>query len=356
MKDYFKYFFVITIVVLGLLSYFVIEPFIVAILSGLTLAYVLHPIFQRLNKRIKSEAITAFLMSLVVIILLSVPTVFLIKETADEARFFYISTKAKLFNGDMFEAACPDADGGACHLVNQVREFLAEPQVRSYLETTIAKFSDFILDEASAMIFSLPRIFLGLFVAFFVCFYATLEGKKWVERAKGLLPIKKKYQKEIFVKIDHITHAVIYSSVLVALIQGALGGIGFYIFGVNSPILFGILMSVLALIPFLGTAIIWAPAGGLLVLDGYLQAESSLMLRGVLLLAYGLLIVSSIDNILKPRLIGEAARVHPVVILVGVLGGISLLGFIGFVIGPLILSMFMAFLDIYEREKRVIVK
>jgi len=355
-KDYFKYFFVIVIVILGYLSYLVVEPFIGALLTGLILAYVFHPIFKRLNKRIKSEKLTAFLMSLAIIILVTVPTAVILKETSEEARFFYITSKQKLFNGNIFDVQCQDPTSSLCHSLDYIKDMLAEPTIRTYVEQAILKFSDFVLEEASGLIFSLPRIFINAFVAFFVCFYATLEGKHWVDRTKKLLPIRKRFQHEIFNKIDNITHGVIYGSVIVALIQGALGGLGFFIFGVNSPILFGILMSVFALIPLLGTALVWGPAALIMLIEGYIEGQTGLLWRGALLLLYGILVISSIDNILKPRLIGGAAKVHPVLILLGVMGGIYLLGFIGFVVGPLILTLFMAFLEVYEREKEVFFK
>lgn len=346
----------IIIVILGWLSYLVLEPFIVAILTGLVLAYFFYPVFKRLNKKIKNKNLTAFIMSLVIIILLAVPTIFIIKETADEARLFYITAKAKLFNGNIFDVECPDPTTAVCQAILSTKKFISQPEVRSYIESGIAKFSEFVLDEASDLVLSLPRIFVSLFVVFFVCFYAILEGRNWVKKIKNLLPIKKKYQKEIFVKIDNISHGVIYGSVFIALIQGALGGIGFFIFGVNSPILFGILMSIFALIPLVGTGIIWAPAAFMMMLEGYIEGETSLLVRGIGLALYGLLIISTVDNILKPRLIGKSTGVHPVVVLLGVLGGISLLGFIGFVVGPIILSLFIAFLEIYEREKKVFMK
>lgn len=327
-----------------------------AVIAGMVMAYLLHPVFKKLNKKFKNEAVTAFVISMVIIILLAVPSVFLIKETSDEARFFYITAKQKLFNGAFLNIDCPNEEAPFCQLTAGVRDFISQPEVRVYIESGIVKFSDFILTEASSWIFSLPRIFLLLFVAFFVCFYGTLEGESWAKKFKKLLPIKKKYQRQIFKKIDNITHAVIYGSLFIAIIQGTLGGIGFFIFGVNSPVLFGILMAVFALIPFLGTAIIWVPASLMMVLEGFVDNETGVLIRGVLLLVYGALIISTVDNILKPRLIGKQAEVHPITVLVGVLGGISLMGFIGFVVGPLIISLFIAFLEVYEKEKEAFLR
>ncbi|MFQ5620928.1 MAG: AI-2E family transporter, partial [Candidatus Nanoarchaeia archaeon] len=149
---------------------------------------------------------------------------------------------------------------------------------------------------------------------------------------------------------------VIYGSLVIALIQGALGALGFMIFGVGSPILWGLVMSLFALVPFIGTPIIWGPAGLLLVIDGFVDGQTNLVAKGIGLLIYGTLVISTVDNILKPKLIGKKAKIHPIVVLIGVLGGLSLLGFVGFVVGPLVLALFEALIEVYEKEKRAVLK
>ena len=349
-------FFIIVLIVMGYLSFLVIQPFIAAILSGIVLAYLLHPVFKRLNKRFRNENLTAFVMSLAIIVIIALPAVFMIKETSQEARFFFITAKQSIASDRFLNIDCPDENATFCRMTAGIREFIGEEDVKNYIYQGITKASDFVLSQASIWVFSLPRIFLLIFVTFFVCFYGTVEGESWVKKFKGLLPIKKKYQKEIFKKLDTITHAVIFGSLLIAAIQGLLGGLGFYLTGVHSPVLWGMVMSVFALVPFLGTAVVWLPITLLMILEGIVESNNLVLIMGVCLFLYCALIVSTIDNILKPRLIGKKAEVHPITVLVGVLGGISLLGFIGFIIGPLILSVFIAFLEVYQKEKEAFLK
>jgi len=148
-----------------------------------------------------------------------------------------------------------------------------------------------------------------------------------------------------------VTFAVFYGNIFVAIIQGILGGVGFFVLGVESPVLWGFVMILFALIPYFGTAIIWLPAALNLLFKGYLENDASYTARGIILIVYGILVISSIDNILKPRLIGSKAQVHPVLVLLGVLGGLSLFGFIGLILGPVMLALLMTFVDIYEEEK-----
>jgi predicted PurR-regulated permease PerM len=142
-----------------------------------------------------------------------------------------------------------------------------------------------------------------------------------------------------------------YGSILIAVIQGALGALGFWIFGIESFFIWGMVMAIFALVPFVGTAIIWIPAALYLIAKGTTSGNMTLVWHGVGLLLYGVFIISSADNLLKPKLIGDRAGMHPVVVLLGVLGGLSLFGFAGFLIGPLILAAMTSFADIYQKEK-----
>ena len=138
-----------------------------------------------------------------------------------------------------------------------------------------------------------------------------------------------------------LTQAVLYGQVMTAVIQGALGGIALFIFGVPNWIFWGAIMIIMAFLPVLGTPLIWVPAAVGLILDGE-------MARGVGLLIFGATIVMNIDNFIRPRLVSGRTKVHPVLILIGVLGGLKIFGFIGMLIGPLVLALLMALIKFYE--------
>ena len=149
-----------------------------------------------------------------------------------------------------------------------------------------------------------------------------------------------------------MAYAVIYGSIIIAIIQGTLGGIGFAIFGVPSPLLWGVVMIFASLIPYIGSSIIWFPAALMLIFNGYFNSEINPIIKGILLILYGILIVGTADNILKPKIIGDKGGLHPVLVLLGVVGGLSFLGFIGMFVGPIILAMLVVFIKIYEEEKQ----
>lgn len=336
------------------LAFLTVKPFLSAILAGAVVAYVFYPLYMLVKRFLKNKNLSSFLVSVFIILVITVPSLALVDNIASEARFFYLRAKQKFATGNIFDIQC--TEGPACAFVEKLKDVISAPTFRSYIEEAISRFSNFILNEASELVFALPRLFLNMFITFFVTFYLFKDGPQLIERLRRILPIKPKFQKEVFKKIDQIVYAVIYGSIIIALIQGSLGAIAFFVAGISSPLLWGILMSIFALIPFMGTTVIWAPASIFLMIDGLVDGNTGVLLRGVGLLIFGAFVISTIDNILKPRLIGAKAEVHPVLVLVGVLGGLVFLGFVGFIIGPLILALFMAFLEIYEKEKSLILR
>jgi predicted PurR-regulated permease PerM len=344
-SDYLKYLFVVLFLFVIYISYLVIKPFLTAVLAGILIAFVFFPVYKFFQKRLKSRTISALLVSLLILLIVLVPVVFFVDNVANEARFSYLRAKQRLASENILGVQC-DATNTSPSFLCSVNNLLSEPDFRFYMQDVVSKGATYIITKASNMLLSLPNIALNLFVAFFLAFYLFIEGGTFVERIKRGLPLANHHKKQIFEKLNDMGHAVIYGSIVIALIQGILGGIGFLIFGVSSPILWGIAMTIFALIPFLGTAVIWLPASIILVATGHPG-------NGIGLAIYGMLIVSTIDNFLRPKLIGKRARVHPVLVLLGAIGGIALMGFIGLFIGPLIIALLKAFIDIYESEHAI---
>ncbi len=191
-----------------------------------------------------------------------------------------------------------------------------------------------------------------MFVVLFVMFFLFRDGKILVNKIERIMPLKSKHRKHVFKKLNDMTYAVVYGSIIIAIIQGTLGGIGFLIFGLPSPLLFGVVMIFASLIPYIGSSIIWFPAALILIFNGYINLETTPIIKGILLILYGIFIVGTIDNVLKPKIIGDKGGLHPVLVLLGVVGGLSFLGFIGIIVGPIILAMLVTFIKIYEEEKK----
>jgi predicted PurR-regulated permease PerM len=183
-------------------------------------------------------------------------------------------------------------------------------------------------------------------------FFLWRDWDRLIKKLHQLIHLRKHHEAHIMSKMNDMTYAIVYGNFIVALIQGAVGALGFMIFGVPSPLVWGLVMAFFSLIHIIGTPVVWVPASLLLILDGISSASNNEIIRGVGLFLYGLIIISTIDNILKPKIIGGRGNIHPVLVLIGVLGGIGLFGLIGIIIGPLILGLFNVFIDIFEEEMK----
>jgi predicted PurR-regulated permease PerM len=176
---------------------------------------------------------------------------------------------------------------------------------------------------------------IGLLVMIYVLFFLLRDGRELYARLRSAVPLRQDIQQALFPKLAGAVRAVIKGSLTVAVVQGILGGLVFWMLGFDSPALWGAVMGFLALIPVLGTAFVWLPAAIYLLATGDVT-------RGIVLLAVGTLVISMIDNVLGPILVGKDTRMPDWIVLVSVLGGLSVFGMTGFVAGPAIAALFLA--------------
>jgi predicted PurR-regulated permease PerM len=347
----FKYFFIGLFVLIAGLTFWVAKPFIGALITSAVVAYVFQPLYRFLNKRIKSRNLCAVIVSALILLLFISPLLLVIESAAPDARFAYVRAKQKIMTGEFLDVKCPSPNETfLCRMQTRLQDFLQQPDVKYYISDLVSKVTGFIIDRISGIVLALPSIFLNLFVTFFAVFYLLRDGQELVKTVKDLIPIHPRHREHIFRRLQETTSAVILGSLLIAVIQGVCGGLGFWAFGVSSPLLWGFVMAIFALVPFVGTAVIWLPAAIGIIAAGSSEGNVAVIWKGIGLLLYGFFIISGIDNVLKPSLIGDRAKIHPVLILVGVLGGLATFGLVGFILGPLILAVFKVFLDIYKQE------
>lgn len=350
-RDVVTYLILLLVLVLIYLSFSVIQPFLNALLSGIVISYVVQPVYKFLNKRLKSPNLSAFVIALFIILLILTPLILVIDNVAPEARYSYIRAKQKILSGEFIDIDCRGKTTMLCTISSGIKQFVSDPEVKPQLQEILSRVTTYAIEKTSELFLALPRILFNIFITFLVVFYLLKDGDALTEKVKRLLPLRRKHKEHIFKRLQDTTYAVLYGSLIVAIVQGALGALGFYMFGIASPVTWGIVMTITALIPIVGTAIIWLPASLLLIGEGLTLQSNFVVWQGIGLFFYSLLIVGTIDNILKPRIIGEKSGVHPVLIMFGALGGLAIFGMIGFIIGPLILAIFSASIDIYEEER-----
>jgi len=187
---------------------------------------------------------------------------------------------------------------------------------------------------------------LVLFIMFLSMFYMFIDGKKLVARMVRLLPLQEKYDQLLIKDVNSIARATIKGTVLMAILQGIIISLIFWATGVPTPIFFGILLAVASVIPAIGSALVWLPVGIGMILFSHPT-------EGILIFLSGIFIVGTLDNFVRPRLVGKDTQLHPLLILFSTLGGIALFGLSGFIIGPIIISLLVALWDIYVLEYKL---
>jgi len=169
------------------------------------------------------------------------------------------------------------------------------------------------------------------------------DGKEVVKKIEKNIPLRDKYKSDITNQVHEVLHGVIFGFFIIAIIEGIIAAITFKLFGVASPMLWGMAIAFLAFIPFVGGAVVWIPAM-------IIQFNNGSVGFGIGIL-FGGLIITYIDMFIKPKVIGEKSAVHPAIILIGLLGGLKLIGLIGIVLGPIILALFITLVKTFAKKR-----
>lgn len=339
------YFFPGLLLAIAVLSILIFLPFLSPLVFAVSLAVIFGPVYRfilsKFFKNKEKSSAGAFVTLFLVVILVIVPGFFIVTRMyAEIQNMYYFLTEESgresvisLLNGvsdsisDLFFGSFPAISFDTLN----VTEYLQQG-----LEWAFAHVDTFFT--------GLGKVLMGIFITFFALFYFLRDGKEFKKQIIALSPLVDTDDESIFKKLEQAVYSIVGGSLIVSVIQGILTGVGFALFGVPDPTVWGSIAAIAALIPGIGTALILVP--GIL----YLFFTGSTM-YAVGLLIWGLLAVGLIDNLLGPLLMNKGIKIHPFIILLSVLGGLTLFGIVGFILGPLILAFLFALLEIYKTSK-----
>ncbi|MCK6462947.1 MAG: AI-2E family transporter [Candidatus Pacebacteria bacterium] len=331
LQTYFLFTLVIGVLVL---SFFIFRPFIYALALAAAVVIVFEP-FQRLilKRWPNHQGLAAFLSTLAILALIAAPSVFLGIRIFKESQQLYVS---------LLQSGEGSVINILNDLANRLGEFFPIPSefsldVESYLRQGLS----WLIGHLGDIFSNFAKMGLSFIVFIIAVYYFFKDGHNLKKKLVDLSPLADDSDETIFRKLRQSVNSVIKGNLIIALIKGALSAIGFIIFGISNPVLWGTVSAVAALVPGVGTAIVFVPAVLFLFLGGKVVPAAGL-------LVWGAAVVGMIDNFLGPKLIGRGMRLHPLIVLLSVLGGIALFGPVGFLIGPIILSLLFALLDIYS--------
>ena len=323
----------------------ILKPFFGTIFWACAITVIFYPLQQRLLKYLNGRTNTSALLTLTACILIVVlPVTFLISSVIAEGANVY----DKLESGEINPA----------QYIEQVRT--AFPAVQQTLERVgldVAKIKEgalsitmssgkWLAQNALDIGQNTFKLLLNICLMLYLTFFLLRDGNYLLELLIRALPLGDARERMLFAKFGEVTRATIKGNLVIAVIQGTLGGLIFWVLGIPGALLWGVIMAVLSLIPAVGPAIVWAPVAL------YLFATGDNM-KAIILIAFGAGVIGLVDNILRPILVGRDTKLPDYIVLLSTLGGLGLFGINGFVIGPLVAALFMAFWGIFMREVHV---
>lgn len=328
------YFLMILLAITLVLSFFILRPFLVAFTLAVIFAVLFQPLYRKLLKyTFKIESAAALLTIIIILMLILTPLMLIGFQILKEARDLYVSL----------------AEGGGkdtiLHTLNNLtgsfyESFPNAPKVTLNFDQYIRQSLSWLLNNLGAVFSNFASLIVTAFLFLISLYYLLKDGPALRQGIVDLSPLNDRDDEAIIKKLEMAMSSVIKGNFLIAIIQGTLTGIGFAIFGVPNFVLWGTAAAIASLIPTVGTALIFVPTVILLFISGQTFPAAGLLI-------WGFLAVGLIDNLLGPRLIGRGIQIHPLLILFSVLGGLGFFGPIGFILGPIVLSLLFALLDIY---------
>jgi len=323
---------------------------ITILLSSIILAFISYPMYKKLRRKISNKSFSIILALFIIAMIILIPFAFLAFEITREGIIFHNSLSSKIEKGTLFGFGCTSADSKVCSLINRVEKFSTEHLSQFGFTTQIQKILPFLEEKITTFILGIPLLIAEIFLTFVIAYFILKEWRSILQKIEFILPLRTKTKNSLVLQFGNITHAIIYTQLFVALVIGIVATIGFFVFGVPFPMVLGILVAFCTLIPTAGTAIIWVPASLYLLLSGYFSHNYWVLAKGIGLFLYCIIIVNYIDNILLARIMRAKTKVNQIVVIIGVIGGAAMFGFVGIFIGPILLPLLLTYFETFKQR------
>ena len=331
----------LTIVTIAFL--WILLPYSGAVFWGVVFAIIFAPLQSKLLRATKGKPTVAALLSLLVIVLMVLlPLAMITASLVDQVAGIYtMVSSGQIDFAHYFEVVMRALPNWAISILERF-----ELTNLASLQTKITEFAAQISQAAATYALNIGRNTLDFVVSMtimlYLLFFLLRDGRILAARIQRAVPLSVEYKSRLFQNFTTVIRATVKGNVLVAVAQGALGGLIFWMLDVSGPLLWGVVMAFLSLLPAIGAALVWGPVAIYFLVTGHIW-------QGVVLAAYGVLVIGLVDNILRPILVGKDTKLPDYVILLSTLGGMALFGLNGFVIGPVVAALFIAAWDLFAR-------
>jgi len=314
------------------ICYLLAVPFLSALTWALVLAVLFVSVHQAIEARLRRPNLSATISVLMVALIIVVPATFVAERLISEAAKGAIVVQAQV-------------EGGAWRTAIDAHPWLApidkwiEQQID--LPAIFGNVASWLTNTGASFVRGSVVQLLGVVFTFYLLFYFLRDRRLALETVRKLSPLSQGEMDRLFDQIVDTVHATIYGTGVVAGVQGTLGGLMFWWLGLPTPLLWGLVMALLAVVPVLGAFIVWIPAAIFLALDGSWE-------KAIILTLWGGLVVSTIDNLLYPMLVGNRLKLHTIPAFISLVGGLTVFGPAGIILGPMAVTITMILLEIWR--------
>ncbi len=318
-----------------------VQPFLGVIAWATVLVIVFYPVHKRLVQRIRRPSLAALVSCVLVILIILVPialiTLAVFQELANAVQSMQAAVNYILDPNSRFTGP----------ILNFLGRFVDVSQLYSeeFLADRLKGVSGQLAGRTLGFLGGVLGVIVQMFFVIFTMYYFFKDGENIFRNVRDSLPLEREQAESIMARTREVIDASVYGVLSIAIIQGALGGLAFWILGLPSALIWGVAMTFLSMVPMLGAFLVWVPAAIYLALTGH-------YVKAVLLALWGTLVIGMIDNFLRPTLVGSRTRLHELLIFFSVLGGLNVFGVLGVVLGPVVLAITLALIDVYRAAGR----
>jgi predicted PurR-regulated permease PerM len=346
MRDLEDHTLIVLLIAVSVAFAWILWPFYGAILWATVLAIVFAPLYRWLASAIGGQGNLAALASVLIILTMVIlPLTLTAASLLQEATNLYETIESGQMDFGQFIQQVIDAlPSWATDILNRLG-LTDLSAIQPRLSAALVQGSKTIAAQALSVGKGTANFIISLFIMLYLLFFFLRDGTALSKRIKDAIPLPAEQKRELFTKFAIVTRAMFKGTLLVAIVQGALGGFIFWVLGIHAPVLWGVVMGLFSLLPAVGAAVVWLPVAIYFLATGAIW-------EGVVLIAFGAFVIGLVDNLLRPFLVGKDTELPDYVVLISTLGGIAIFGLNGFVIGPTIAAMFIAVWDIFSASRQ----
>ena len=324
-------------------------PFLSVIVMGTVVTGLFKPVYKFFNRKMSSD-LSSLLTCVLVFIILFLPTVLFVGLLSKEAFGLYQMGKSAAIS-NQFRSIFENSTvlEKANHLLANFDLTVSADHLNRAISELGKVVGLFLYQQASSIASNALKFFVYFFFMLLIIYYLFIDGERLMAFIIDLSPLPNEQDEKLIQKFKDMAGAVIVGNGIGGLIQGSAGGIVFWMFGLKSAFMWGVIMSLLAFIPIIGVGVVFIPAAAFLLLKGRIAA-------GIFFIVFYIILTVSVDNLLKPRLVGQQVKMHTLLVFFSIIGGLKLFGIIGIIYGPLVITAFLTLTEIYYASYRELVE